>query len=68
MGITKQSGGKVDYENPNIKMLMDSASDYPMKSMPLFSPDIMSINRGAFFVDWANGHRYKALKKLIAQK
>jgi beta-glucosidase len=67
-GIAKQAGGKVDYDNPSFKMLMDSASDNPMKSMPLFSPDFMPVNRAAFFVDWANGKKLKAIKKLFNNK
>lgn len=46
-------------------MLMDSASDNSMKSMPLFSPDIMPIIRAAFSVDWANGRKLRVIKRLI---
>ncbi|MEI2403029.1 hypothetical protein [Niallia taxi] len=49
--MAKQTGRKEDYNTPCFKMLMDSASDNSMKSMPLFSPDIMPIIRAAFSVD-----------------
>ncbi|MBK1809981.1 glycoside hydrolase family 3 C-terminal domain-containing protein [Clostridium sp. YIM B02505] len=62
--IAKNNGGKVDYTNPGFRMLMDSASDNPMKSMPLFSPDSMSLNVAEFFVEAANGHMIKGIKKL----
>lgn len=66
--IAKQSGGKVDYSNPSFKMLMDSASDNPMKSMPLFSPESMPVEVAEFFVDAANGQIFKGLVKLIKSK
>lgn len=47
--IAKQCGGKVDYNNPSFKMMMDSAVDNPMKSLPLFSPEAMPVNRAEFF-------------------
>lgn len=62
--IAKNNGGKVDYTNPGFRMLMDSASDNPMKSMPLFSPDSMPLNVAEFFVEAANGHMIKGIKKL----
>jgi len=66
--IAKSCGGKVDYENPNFKMLMMSASDNPMKTMPLFSPDVMTEELSAFFVDAANGHLLKGLIKMLRKK
>jgi beta-glucosidase len=66
--IAKQFGGKVDYSNPSFKMIMDSGSDNPMKSMTLFSPDIMPLEVSTFFVDAANGHFFKGLIKLIRSK
>ncbi|MFW2504163.1 glycoside hydrolase family 3 C-terminal domain-containing protein [Clostridium diolis] len=66
--IAKSNGGKVDYSNSNFRMLMDTASDNPMKSMPLFSPDSMPVEFAEFFVDLANGHILKGLGKLIRSK
>jgi beta-glucosidase len=66
--IAKQSGGKVDYSNASFKMLMDSASDNPLKSMPLFSPDSMPLEVVTFIVDVSNGHLFKGLSKLIKSK
>ncbi|GFP74692.1 glycoside hydrolase family 3 C-terminal domain-containing protein [Clostridium fungisolvens] len=63
--IAKNNGGKVDYTNPGFRMLMDSASDNPMKSMPLFSPDSMPLNVAEFFVEAANGHMIKGFRKII---
>lgn len=63
--IAKTNGGKVDYTNSRFRMIMDSASDNPMKSMPLFSPDSMSVELAEFFVDTANGHMIEGLKKIL---
>lgn len=66
--IAKSNGGKVDYSNSNFRMLMDTAADNPMKSMPLFSPESMPVELAEFFVDAANGHIFKGLSKLIRSK
>lgn len=66
--IAKQNGGKVDYSNPSFKAIMDSASDNPMKSMPLFSPDSMPLEVVTFIVDAANGHFFRGLSKFIKSK
>lgn len=66
--VAKNNGGKVDYSDSNFRMVMDSAADNPMKSMPLFSPESMPVELAKFFVDAANGHFFKGLGKLIKAK
>lgn len=66
--IAKSNGGKVDYSNSNFRMLMDTAADNPMKSMPLFSPESMPVELAEFFVDAANGHMLRGVIKLIRSK
>ncbi|MDG5789748.1 glycoside hydrolase family 3 C-terminal domain-containing protein [Evansella sp. AB-P1] len=66
-GLAKQTGGKVDYLNPEFKMLMDSASDLPVKAMPLFSSKI-SIGFVQFIVETANGHPFRGLKHLLKKR
>ena len=66
--VAKGAGGKVDYGNVQFKMLMYSASDNPMKSIPLFSPDSMPLPLAQFFVDAASGHLFKGLRHLLRKK
>ncbi|MFA9559204.1 glycoside hydrolase family 3 C-terminal domain-containing protein [Evansella sp. AB-rgal1] len=63
--LAKQFGGKVDYSNPEYKMLMDSASDTPMRALPLFAPDQMSVPIVQFIVDIANGNLFRGVKSLF---
>lgn len=66
--VAKPYGGKVDYNNVGFKMMMKSAADNPMKSMPLFSPDQMPLPVAQFIVDASNGHFLKGLLKLLKHK
>jgi beta-glucosidase len=66
--VAKPNGGKVDYNNVGFKMLMKSAADNPMKSMPLFSPDQMPLKLAQFLVDASNGYVLKGFLKLLLKR
>ena len=66
--VAKDNGGKIDYSNVNFKTVMNSAADNPMKSMPLFNPDVMPVELAEFFVDIANGQMMKGLGKFLKSR
>ena len=61
--IAKGFGGKVDYENPQFRMLMESSAGGPLRSMQISG----GIREGVFqgLLDMANGHFLRGIKKLI---
>ena len=61
--IAKGFDGKIDYENPEFKMMMNSSAGSPIRSMK-----ISSGMRGGIFegmVEMANGHLLKGILKMI---
>jgi beta-glucosidase len=66
--IAKSLGCKIDYNNVQFKMLMETAGDNPLKTNMLFSPDTMTAPFVQFVLDTANGHFWKGLGKLIRGK
>jgi beta-glucosidase len=59
--VAKIAGGKVDYNNPQFRMLMTASADNPMKTNMLFSPDTMTAPFVHFILDSANGHFWRGL-------
>ncbi len=61
--IAKGFKGKVDYENPEFKMLMTSSVGSPLRSMQISG----GIRDGIFqgMLDMANGHFFRGIKKMI---
>ncbi|MGI6724896.1 MAG: glycoside hydrolase family 3 C-terminal domain-containing protein [Christensenellales bacterium] len=66
--IAKGTGGKVDYGNPQFKMMMDTAAGNPMRSLPLFSPELMPLWRARLIVDAANGHLLRGLCRFLRRR
>lgn len=66
--IAMQTGGEVDYKNPEFKMLMDTSSNLPLKKMPLLAPDQMSFPVVHFILDTANGQLWQGLKRLLKKE
>jgi beta-glucosidase len=66
--IAKSLGCKIDYNNVQFKMLMETAGDNPLKANMLFSPDTMTAPFVQFVLDTANGHFWRGLGKLIRGK
>ncbi|MCR5145194.1 MAG: beta-glucosidase [Lachnospiraceae bacterium] len=61
--IAKGFGGKVDYSNPDFKMMMKSSAGGPLRSM-----QISSGKQGGLFeglLDMANGHMFRGLIKMM---
>lgn len=63
--VAKMTGGKVDYNNVQFRMLMNSSADNPMKTNMLFSPDVMTMSFVKFVLDCANGHFWRGLFKFF---
>lgn len=61
--IAKVAGGKVDYNNPEFRMMMNSAAGGPVRSMCINGGRKSAMFVG--FVDMANGHYLKGLGKII---
>ena len=61
--IAKGCGGKVDYENPEFRMMMNAAAGGPLRSM-----QISSGMKGGLFdgmLEMANGHFFRGIWKMI---
>ena len=61
--IAKGCGGKVDYENPEFRMMINAAAGGPLRSMQISS----GMKGGVFpgLLEMANGHFFKGLWKRI---
>lgn len=61
--ISKGFDGKIDYNNPDFVMLMNSSAGAPLRSMQISG----GINGGVFkgLVEMANGHFIKGIIKMI---
>jgi beta-glucosidase len=63
--VAKMTGGKVNYNNPQFRMLMNSSADNPIKTNMLFSPDVMTVPFVGFVLDSANGHFWRGLFRFL---
>ena len=63
--IAKGTGGKVDYGNPQFKMMMDTIAGCPLRCLPLYSPEMMPVRRIRLIVDIANGHLLRGLRRYL---
>ena len=61
--IAKMYDGKVDYDNPEFKMMMGFTVGVPIRSMCINSGRKSGLFIG--FVDMANGHFFKGLGRII---
>ncbi len=61
--IAKGFDGKVDYSNPEFKMIMNASAGGPMRSMCISGGMRSGIFAG--MVDMANGHFFKGIIKII---
>ena len=61
--IAKGFGGKVDYENPEFRMLINSSAGGPMRSMMISGGMKGMLLPG--MLDIANGHFFRGLWKMI---
>jgi beta-glucosidase len=66
--VAKITGGTIDYNNVQFRMLMASSADNPMKTMMLFSPDTMTAPFVKFLLDSANGHFWKGLFRFLRNR
>ncbi|GHV81844.1 glycosyl hydrolase [Spirochaetia bacterium] len=66
--VAKIAGGKVDYRNPQFRMLMASSADNPIKANMLFSPDTMTAPFVQFVLDSANGHFWRGLVRFLRSR
>ena len=63
MVIAKGCGGKVDYENPEFRMLMNACVGGPLRSMQISGGIKGGIMPG--LLEMANGHFFKGIWKMI---
>ena len=61
--VARGFGGKVDYENPEFRMLMASSAGSPMRSMQISGGMKGEIMSG--LVEMANGHFLRGISKMI---
>lgn len=63
MVIAKGCGGKVDYENPEFRMMINASAGGPLRSMQISS----GVKGGVFpgLLEMANGHFFKGILKMI---
>lgn len=64
--VSKGFGGKVDYNNPDFKMMMMSSAGGPLRSLCIFGGMPKSVING--MLDMANGHFLRGLKKMAEKK
>lgn len=57
--------GIEDYSNPNFRMVMESVTNVPLRSLVLISDGGMSANMAHGMVEMANGRVFKGLKLLL---
>lgn len=63
--IAKGFGGKVDYENPNFKMMVMSGADAPLRAAVLSSGGSFSAKIAEGMLAMANGHPVQGIKKML---
>ena len=63
MVIAKGNGGKVDYENPEFRMLMNASAGGPLRSMQISGGIKGGIMPG--LLEIANGHFFKGIWTMI---
>ena len=63
MVIAKGTGGKVDYENPEFRMMINASAGGPLRSMQISGGIKGGIIPG--MLEMANGHFFKGLWKMI---
>ena len=63
MVIAKGCGGKVDYENPEFRMMINASAGGPLRSMQISG----GVKGGVFpgLLEMANGHFFKGILKMI---
>ena len=62
--IAKGTGGKVDYDNPEFRMMINAAVGGPLRSMQISGGIKGGIIPG--MLEMANGHFFKGIWKMIA--
>jgi len=60
--IAKQFGGKIDYSNPDFKMMINSSVGGPLRNMKISSGMKGQLFEG--MLDIANGHFFRGLSKM----
>lgn len=63
--IAKGFGGKVDYENPDFKMMVMSGADAPLRAAVLSSGGSFSAKIAEGVLAMANGHPVQGIKKML---
>ena len=61
--IAKQFGGKVDYDNPEFKMMMKCSAGGPLRNMQISGGIKGGVFEGLLLM--ANGHFFKGLFKML---
>ena len=64
MVIAKGCGGKVDYENPEFRMMINASAGGPLRGMQISG----GVKGGVFpgLLEMANGHFFKGIWRMIA--
>ena len=61
--VAKGCGGKIDYDNPDFRMMMNSSAGAPLRSMQISGGIKGGIMPGLLLI--ANGHFFKGIAKMI---
>ena len=63
--IAKGIGGKVDYENPEFRMMINAAAGGPLRSMQISGGIKGGIMPG--MLEMANGHFFRSIWKMLGK-
>ena len=64
----KHLGAQADPDDPVHKMAMASAATTPLRALGLYDPDSLPLPVAEALLDWANGHRLRALRRLLRRR
>ncbi|NMC84543.1 MAG: hypothetical protein GYA58_04590, partial [Anaerolineaceae bacterium] len=63
--IAKEFGGKIDYDDPNFRMTVETSIGAPIKNMVIFSGGQMSAQVAEGLVQVANHHLWRGFKTML---
>lgn len=66
--IAKQCGGKADFSNPEYRIMYSSSVDASLFSMVATGGGVFSEGMAYGFVDIANGHFFRGIKRMFAKE
>ena len=61
--IAKSNGGKIDYDNPQFRMLMNASAESPLRSLQISGGMKDGLMQG--LLEMANGHFLRGILRMI---